>query len=475
MDLRVGEGVKSLRLGVDSLLGFIGFSTFVASFLGFVCLVPEALSQGPVPFTPFVFRLAAALTLLASFAVFHALAQRIAQVAGTPLLMCAAVGTCGCIIYTALLEMMGIPSGLFLLFYALSIIGMAASGCIWFLQLCRNEGKMVLGSVAVGVGVGSLICLGIGFMAPLAANVSLSICSLISLALAAFLMSESRAELTCRVENKVSDKRSRIKPVSTLMLSTSFFEFGFIASFATQTDAIWACACAAILASIILALDSVADGVITERSLSPLNPPLTVMAFLLLFMFGHIVQVIALCVVAMLSTVYITFGWAAMVQHVRLCKLAPIRVYAKARMANHAGFALGVACGYAAFVLPYEYGACLGVAFAGAFCLLSFFAHKPRFPESGFVPDEETSQGHARATWDQRCHAVGEKYELSERQQEVLALMAQGRNAKYIENALTISLSTVQTHIRNIYRKLGVHSRQELLDLIEEMKLFGED
>lgn len=89
--------------------------------------------------------------------------------------------------------------------------------------------------------------------------------------------------------------------------------------------------------------------------------------------------------------------------------------------------------------------------------------------------DQGMAEKDARMIWKQRCQAVGERYKLSDRQQEVLFLMAQGRNAKYIESALVISLSTVQTHIRNIYRKLGVHSRQELLDLIEETKLYGED
>lgn len=33
---------------------------------------------------------------------------------------------------------------------------------------------------------------------------------------------------------------------------------------------------------------------------------------------------------------------------------------------------------------------------------------------------------------------------------------------------MTISKSTVETHIKHIYAKTGVHSKQELLDLIEE-------
>ena len=45
-----------------------------------------------------------------------------------------------------------------------------------------------------------------------------------------------------------------------------------------------------------------------------------------------------------------------------------------------------------------------------------------------------------RDRWKKRCRAVSEACGLSERQYEVLMLVAQGRNAKYIEQALTISL-----------------------------------
>ena len=48
--------------------------------------------------------------------------------------------------------------------------------------------------------------------------------------------------------------------------------------------------------------------------------------------------------------------------------------------------------------------------------------------------------------------------------------MAKGRNAEYIQNALFISNHTAKTHIANIYRKLDVHSAQELLDLVEDAK-----
>ena len=38
---------------------------------------------------------------------------------------------------------------------------------------------------------------------------------------------------------------------------------------------------------------------------------------------------------------------------------------------------------------------------------------------------------------------------------------------RFIEQELVLSYNTVKTHIKHIYQKLGVHSRQELLDLIE--------
>ena len=52
---------------------------------------------------------------------------------------------------------------------------------------------------------------------------------------------------------------------------------------------------------------------------------------------------------------------------------------------------------------------------------------------------------------------------LSERELEVLRLIANGLSNKKITEALFVSLSTVKTHLRNIYGKLNVHSRTEAI------------
>jgi len=51
--------------------------------------------------------------------------------------------------------------------------------------------------------------------------------------------------------------------------------------------------------------------------------------------------------------------------------------------------------------------------------------------------------------------------ELSKRENEVIALLAQGYLYKEIADALGISLETVNTYIRRIYEKLHVHSRAQ--------------
>ncbi len=55
---------------------------------------------------------------------------------------------------------------------------------------------------------------------------------------------------------------------------------------------------------------------------------------------------------------------------------------------------------------------------------------------------------------------------LTKREQELLDLLAQGFRYKEIADKLSLSIDTIRTHIRNIYRKLEVQSRAEALNKI---------
>ena len=52
---------------------------------------------------------------------------------------------------------------------------------------------------------------------------------------------------------------------------------------------------------------------------------------------------------------------------------------------------------------------------------------------------------------------------LSRREAEVLPLLQQGRSNAQIALALQVGIETIRTHAHNIYRKLGVSSRRELV------------
>ena len=52
-------------------------------------------------------------------------------------------------------------------------------------------------------------------------------------------------------------------------------------------------------------------------------------------------------------------------------------------------------------------------------------------------------------------------FNLSEREKEVLSCLVEGMSYKLIANACFISIDTVRGHIRNIYEKLHVHSKNE--------------
>jgi DNA-binding CsgD family transcriptional regulator len=66
-----------------------------------------------------------------------------------------------------------------------------------------------------------------------------------------------------------------------------------------------------------------------------------------------------------------------------------------------------------------------------------------------------------------RCEYVANVHLLSSRETDVLYLLAKGRNAAYIAKNLFISEGTVHTHTWRIYRKMNVHTQQELMDLVE--------
>lgn len=56
------------------------------------------------------------------------------------------------------------------------------------------------------------------------------------------------------------------------------------------------------------------------------------------------------------------------------------------------------------------------------------------------------------------------QFKFTPREQEILGMLLMGRSRPFIRDELGISLSTVNSHVKNIYEKAGVHSYQDLLN-----------
>jgi DNA-binding CsgD family transcriptional regulator len=71
----------------------------------------------------------------------------------------------------------------------------------------------------------------------------------------------------------------------------------------------------------------------------------------------------------------------------------------------------------------------------------------------------------------ENMNVVMKKYKISKREYEVMLCIIMGNNYKATAHQLGVSVGTVQSHIKRLYAKFGVHSRQELKDAISSQLL----
>ncbi len=92
---------------------------------------------------------------------------------------------------------------------------------------------------------------------------------------------------------------------------------------------------------------------------------------------------------------------------------------------------------------------------------------------AAFPADSTTSNGNGTLGNSSRLIAVGDSFveTLSDREWEVLRLIAVGQSNRTIAETLILSPATVKVHTRNIYSKLGVNSRTQAVARAREMGL----
>lgn len=96
---------------------------------------------------------------------------------------------------------------------------------------------------------------------------------------------------------------------------------------------------------------------------------------------------------------------------------------------------------------------------------IAFMAHNDFDTTWNIIQDEREIKGFDEIVVE-RSASLSRKYGLTRREEEVLVLLAKGKTAHEIETALYVSYDTVKAHIRHLYGKMGIHSRQELAEIV---------
>ena len=256
----------------------------------------------------------------------------------------------------------------------------------------------------------------------------------------------------------------------------------------------------------LLLADSLRKRVLTESvSMHWFLPTSAVLAFPMLFVPPSIAFIFAV-LMACFAVFPTSCSLSAICRHIHICDLAAIGQFGFGRFFNFIGIFVGVGLGFVGFSQQFalwwgHYGILAGICILMMLVIAScsFVMVEDNYPSDERIQVIEDENGEKIVTvgpgtpihalpasepvaanaaeerhvgiFQLKCDIVSEKYGLSRRQAEVLGMLARGRGAEYITEKLVISPHTAKAHTYNIYLKLDVHSRQELMDLVENTEV----
>ncbi|MCI8367776.1 MAG: helix-turn-helix transcriptional regulator [Eggerthellaceae bacterium] len=173
---------------------------------------------------------------------------------------------------------------------------------------------------------------------------------------------------------------------------------------------------------------------------------------------------------ALVKTGYTCFELILWIIMGHLCyvqKLSPVSTFGFGRSLIAASGVLGSMVAYgllpSLFDEPMAMVALCSVLALSLVALCNTVLTTENFSKLWAVPETER-----RATFRERCDTVFAQFGLTPRQVEIAYMISCGHDAGYIGEKLCISPGTINAHRMRIYKKMDIHSRQELLNLIAQ-------
>jgi DNA-binding CsgD family transcriptional regulator len=173
-------------------------------------------------------------------------------------------------------------------------------------------------------------------------------------------------------------------------------------------------------------------------------------------------------------SLFVAIFYCSLGSNTLLLKRAPFLVFAFGNCANTIGQVLGWLLGWAVggFLLPLTTYIAVGIVYCVLFAGLFLMPLKRNFfsADSANPPNGENQKSASSLFIEgvhRQCALAATSHLLSSREKEILEYMVRGRNLDTIANEIGVSRNTVKTHVEHIYQKFDVHSREELIILIE--------
>lgn len=164
---------------------------------------------------------------------------------------------------------------------------------------------------------------------------------------------------------------------------------------------------------------------------------------------------------------------------IKMNDLPPLRTFGIARFAITIGMLLGWLLGMATATLPPLLPPVAVAVGAGIVVVVIastlVFTEKEVFSLCGVAEERGFEErlalnNNPHHTSDENIQQFGIAWQLSNRETDVLDLLLKGRTTHYISENLFIAPGTVKTHTYNIYKKMGIHTKMELLDLFDAFR-----
>lgn len=481
----------------ERLLVVLGLGLLVSAALATLCWVPVEFSDANVSAHRDVVLLAASVGIAAGYALFHLLAQRESFCPFSAALIVAASGFACLLPLAVVLMVLGLtlPSELACVAGFLSGVGLAYCVACWLEAAVRLFGASAGVVMATGLVVAGVLFALEGLLTAFPRSL-VALATVVAAASFQLVVGARAAAhgVACAQVDAPSAQGSFALEIWPAKLG---FGIVFALTFAFLINCSEPKPYGGMLAVLPGALCALAamrvrpwvDVVIMQRAMVLI----TVVACVAMPFAPGGVQVAAAGVMVAVWAAYTAMNWLAIMQRCALdgevfCRVAGARLLPSA---------VGLALGWAVFVVANAaFGPHSGiylyirlcVAVALVFVVMVFFPSSSHHatPASGFggqsgasTPDAAAgakaprAEVVAKAASDaedverRALEVMAQRYRLSPRERDVFYLLARGRNADYIHDKLGMAHSTAKTHTTNIYRKFDVHSRQELMDLVD--------